>query len=242
MINTIRTILVDDERLAREELKSMLKKYDNIEIIGEYKNSQEAKEGILSLSPDLVFIDIQMPGESGLELIEQLENPPRTVFVTAFDEFAMKAFELNAYDYILKPIDEQRLEEVIVRVSEENKIPEAVESSKQLKEGDKIFIKDGDKVWFVNIEDIRYFESDGNYVKVFFDKYHPLLLRSLNSLGERINEDLFFRANRKYLVNLNNIVNIQTWFNGNLQIEMNCGTKIDISRRQAIKFKDQFSL
>lgn len=238
----IKTIIVDDERLAREEFKSLLTNYESIEIVGEYKNAKEAEAGILEHEVDLLFIDIQMPGETGLELIERIENAPRTVFVTAYDEFALKAFELNAYDYLLKPIDEDRLSEVISRIEEEHKIPEAVIDSKNLSKGDKILIKDGDKVWFVNIDDIRYFESDGNYVKVFFKNFHPLILRSLNSLSERIDSNLFFRANRKYLVNLNRIVNIETWFNGSLQVEMECGTKIDISRRQAIKFKDQFSL
>lgn len=238
----IKTIIVDDERLAREEFKLLLSNYDNIEVVGEYKNAKEAEAGILAEEPDLVFIDIQMPGETGLELIERLDNAPRTVFVTAYDEFAIKAFELHAYDYLLKPVDEDRLAEVIARIEEEHKTPEAVEASKNLQKGDKILIKDGDKVWFVNIDDIRYFESDGNYVKVYFDRFHPLILRSLNSLGDRIDANLFFRANRKYLVNLNRIVNIETWFNGSLQIEMDCGTKIDISRRQAIRFKDQFSL
>lgn len=238
----IKTIIVDDERLAREEFKSALAAYSNIEVVGEYKNAKEAETGILEHEPDLLFIDIQMPGETGLELIERIPNAPRTVFVTAYDEFAIKAFELNAYDYLLKPLDEERLSDVINRIEEEFKTPEAVIDAKQLLKGDKILIKDGDKVWFVNIEDIRFFESDGNYVKVFFKKFHPLILRSLNSLSERIDPNLFFRANRKYLVNLDRIVNMETWFNGSLQIEMDCGTKIDISRRQAIKFKDQFSL
>ncbi len=238
----IKTIIVDDERLAREEFKSMLKNYPEIEIIGEYRNSEEAEKGIVELMPDLLFIDIQMPGESGLELVERLENPPRTVFVTAYDEFAIKAFELNAYDYLLKPLDDERLSEVIGRITEEHRTPEAVEKSSKLEAGDQIFIKDGEKVWFVKIDDIRYFESDGNYVKVFFDKFHPLILRSLNSLGDRIDPKLFFRANRKYLINLRRVVKIESWFNGSLQVEMDCGTRIDISRRQAIKFKDKFSL
>lgn len=238
----IRTIIVDDERLAREEFKSALSTYNNVEVVGEYKNAKEAEAGILEHEPDLLFIDIQMPGETGLELIERLPNAPRTVFVTAYDEFAIKAFELNAYDYLLKPLDEERLSDVISRIEEEHETPKAVSESKLLLKGDKILIKDGDKVWFVGIQDIRFFESDGNYVKVFFKKFHPLILRSLNSLSERIDPNLFFRANRKYLVNLDRVVNIETWFNGSLQIEMDCGTKIDISRRQAIKFKDQFSL
>ena len=131
---------------------------------------------------------------------------------------------------------------MIERLEEENKVPDAVENTETLKTGDKILIKDGDKVWFIKIDDIRYFESDGNYVKVFFEKFHPLLLRSLNNLNDRIDPKLFFRANRKYLINLERVVNIESWFNGGLQVELDCGTKIEISRRQAIKFKDMFSI
>lgn len=238
----MKTIIVDDERLAREELKRLLENYGEVEVIGEYKNAIEAKEAIERDNPDLVFMDIQMPGETGLELLEKMANPPRTVFVTAYDEYAIKAFELNAYDYLMKPIDPERLSEVYNRISEENKTPASVENLHVLRNGDKVLIKDGEKVWFIDVNDIRYFESEGNYVKVKFENFRPLILRSLNSLEERMDEKLFFRANRKFLINLNHIVNIESWFNGGLQIELSCGTKIEISRRQTIKFKDRFSL
>jgi len=238
----MRTIIVDDERLAREEFKSMLKKHPKIEIVGEFKNTIEAEKGLKELQPELMFIDIQMPGETGLEFLERIDFAPRTIFVTAYDEFAMKAFELKAYDYLLKPLDPERLEDLISRLEEENKTPASVENTNKLKKGDKILVKDGEKVWFINIDDIRYFESDGNYVKVYFDNFHPLLLRSLNNLNDRIDPKLFFRANRKYLINLERIVKVDTWFNGGLHVELDCGTKIEISRRQAIKFKDMFSI
>ena len=178
----MRTIIVDDERLAREELKSLLSKYGEIEIVGEYKNALEARVAIETQKPDLVFMDIQMPGESGLELLRSIANPPRTIFVTAFDEYATKAFEVNAYDYLMKPIDPDRLDEVYSRLTEENKTPSSVENSSTLKAGDPILVRDGDKVWFIKIDQVRYFESEGNYVKVHFDKFKPLILRSLNSL------------------------------------------------------------
>ncbi len=238
----MRTIIVDDERLAREELKSLLSKYGEIEIVGEYKNAPEARVAIETQKPDLVFMDIQMPGESGLELLRSIANPPRTIFVTAFDEYATKAFEVNAYDYLMKPIDPDRLDEVYGRLTEENKTPSSVENSSTLKAGDPILVRDGDKVWFIKIDQVRYFESEGNYVKVHFDKFKPLILRSLNSLEERLDDKLFFRVNRKFIVNLNHVVNIENWFNGGLQVELSCGTKIEISRRQTIKFKDQFSI
>ena len=238
----MRTIIVDDERLAREELKSLLSKYGEIEIVGEYKNALEARVAIETQKPDLVFMDIQMPGESGLELLRSIANPPRTIFVTAFDEYATKAFEVNAYDYLMKPIDPDRLDEVYSRLTEENKTPSSVENSSILKAVDPILVRDGDRVWFIKIDQVRYFESEGNYVKVHFEKFKPLILRSLNSLEERLDDQLFFRVNRKFIVNLNHVVNIENWFNGGLQVELSCGTKIEISRRQTIKFKDQFSI
>lgn len=238
----MRTIIVDDERLAREELKTLLAEYPEIEIIGEYKNTIEARAAIEKDAPDLVFMDIQMPGETGLELLEKIKNPPRTIFVTAYDEYAIKAFELKAYDYLMKPIDPERLSEVYKRLSEENQTPASVVNNDKLKAGERILIKDGEKVWFIKVDDIRFFESEGNYVKVHFEKFRPLILRSLNSLEERMDERMFFRANRKFIINLQHVVNIENWFNGGLQIELTCGTKIEISRRQTIRFKDQFSL
>jgi len=238
----MRTIIVDDERLAREELKLMLSGYPELELIGEYQNAFEAREAIDRDNPDLVFMDIQMPGESGLELLEKIDNPPRTVFVTAYDEHAIKAFELHAYDYLMKPIDPERLAELYNRLKEENKTPASVENNQRLSSGDNILIRDGEKVWFIKADIIRYFESEGNYVKVHFQKFRPLILRSLNSLEERMDPKQFFRANRKYIINLNQIAKIESWFNGGLQVEMSCGTKIEISRRQTIRFKDQFSL
>jgi len=238
----MRTIIVDDERLAREELKTLLAEYPEIEIIGEYKNTIEARAAIEKDAPDLVFMDIQMPGETGLELLEKIKNPPRTVFVTAYDEYAIKAFELKAYDYLMKPIDPERLSEVYKRLSEENQTPASVVNNDILRAGERVLIKDGEKVWFIKVDEIRYFESEGNYVKVHFEKFKPLILRSLNSLEERMDEKMFFRANRKFIINLQHVVNIENWFNGGLQIELSCGTKIEISRRQTIRFKDQFSL
>lgn len=147
----MKTIIVDDERLAREEFKSMLANYPQIEIVGEYKNTVEAEEGLKTLNPDLMFIDIQMPGETGLEFLERIDNAPRTVFVTAYDEFAIKAFELKAYDYLLKPLDKSRLDEVINRLDEENKMPEAVVENSVIQSGDKVLVKDGDKVWLFQL-------------------------------------------------------------------------------------------
>lgn len=244
----MKVLVIDDERLAREELKSLLNSFNSLEIVGEAKNGVEGIEKIQEETPDLVFLDIQMPGMNGFEMLKKLEYIPKVVFVTAYDEYALKAFEFNALDYLLKPVDPERLKETIqkLQLPEEefstklDVLPER--KDKVLEMGDKVFIKDGEKCWFIDINEIRMFESDGNYVKVYFDKFRPLILRSLNSLEERLDPKLFFRANRKFIINLNWVNGIENWFNGGLQVSLKDGEKVEISRRQAIRFKELMSL
>ena len=242
----LKTIIVDDERLARQELKSLLANHTQIEIIAEYGDPEEAIKGIAELNPDLLFLDIQMPGKTGFELLEELEQSPHVIFVTAYDEFAIKAFEVNAMDYILKPVEEERLTLALnnsIKFIEDEKESEAKhQDSVQLTGDDQVFIKDGEKCWFVHLRDVRYFESIGNYVRVFFNGNKPLILRSLNNLDKRLDDKEFFRANRKHIINLKWIAKIETWFNGGLQVELKDGEKIEISRRQAAKLKDRMSL
>lgn len=244
----MKTLIVDDERLARQELKSLLAAFDEIEIIGECSNADEAKSSIESLKPDLVFLDIQMPGKTGFELLKDIENMPNVIFVTAFDEYAIRAFEVNALDYLLKPVEPLRLEEAIKKVTnQENdlnaeEITEPAINQHILKQDDQIFLKSGEKCWLVELKDVRMFESEGNYVKVFFDKNKPLVLRSLNTLENRLDPKLFFRANRKFIINLRWIEKVVPWFNGGLQVTLKTGEEIEISRRQTTKFKDLLSL
>ena len=244
----MRVLIIDDERLAREELKSMLAEFHTITVIDEAKNPVEGIEKIKELKPDLIFLDIQMPGMNGFEMLQKLDEIPKVIFVTAYDEFALKAFEVNALDYILKPVDPDRLKDVIQKTQlpdEEFSTKLSVEPERNntvLRSGDKIFIKDGEKCWFIDIAEIRMFESDGNYVKVYFDRFRPLILRSLNSLEDRLDPKTFFRANRKFIINMNWISGIENWFNGGLQVALKDGEKVEISRRQAIKFKELMSL
>jgi two-component system LytT family response regulator len=236
----MKTLIIDDERLAREELKTLLSEFPNIEIIGECANGKEGIKSVNKLKPDLIFLDIQMPEINGFEMLEHLDHMPIVIFVTAYDEFAIKAFEVNALDYLLKPVDPARLKETINKISDD--LQPTIRTEEKLGANDRIFIKDGEKCWFVDLNDIRMFESEGNYVKVHFEKFRPLILRSLNSLEEKLDEKLFFRANRKFIINLKKISNIENWFNGGLQVELNEGEKVEISRRQAIKFKEKMSI
>jgi two-component system, LytTR family, response regulator len=248
-MRTIKTIIVDDERLAREELKSLLKQHTFIEVIAEAKNGIEAIGLIEEHQPDLLFLDVNMPGMTGFELLKQLEIIPMTIFVTAYDEFAVKAFEVQALDYILKPIEPQRLEEGVFKVLK--KFGENLEDNeeeveplelKELGNDDSILIKDGERMWFIELSKVRLFESEGNYVKVHFDQNHPMILRSLGSVEERLDKQVFFRANRKFIINIKWIQSIENWFNGGLLVELKSGEKIEISRRQATRFKEMWSI
>jgi two-component system LytT family response regulator len=238
----IKTILVEDERLARNELRSMLKNFESISIIDEAENVSDAFEKIERLKPDLIFLDIQMPGDkNGFDLLEMLHHLPLVVFTTAHHEYALKAFEVNALDYLLKPIETQRLEEAIKKIEHRHKISTA-DVDKKLGLEDQIFVKNGERCWFVKLKDIRYFESVGNYAKVFFENQRPLILKSLNALEEKFDSTIFFRANRKQLINLKKISKIEQQSNGGFVVSLLENEKIDISRRQAVKFKDMMSL
>ncbi len=246
-------IIIDDERLARNELRRLLEDFPRINIIGEAANADEAIPMIEELNPDLLFLDIQMPGKNGFELLEALvDRVPEVIFTTAYDEYALKAFEYNALDYIMKPIDSSRLAEAILRLEEEikatNKPAEIGENQSWLSQNDQVFVKDGEKCWFVKLGKVRLFESMGNYVRLHFDDQKPMILKSLNSLEERLDPKLYFRANRKHIINLNWVEKIEPWFSGGLLVTLkgnDSGSnleKIEISRRQAIKFKDLMSL
>ena len=157
----MKAIIIDDERLARQELRNLLSVHKEIEVIAECNNAQSAKEKIAELNPDVIFLDIQMPGKTGLELIEEVSALPDVVFVTAYDEYAIKAFEVNAYDYLLKPVSPERLAETIKKLTLKE-VSEKKENTTPLTENDQVFIKDGEKTWFVRLSNIRLFESEGN--------------------------------------------------------------------------------
>lgn len=242
-----RTLIIDDERLAREELKSLLKEFNEIEIIGEAQNGEEGIQKVKDLNPDLIFLDVSMPEMTGFEMLKQLGDIPNVIFVTAYDQYALKAFEVNALDYVLKPVETERLEDAIKKLKEredndfESENTLNLRKDRQLTIEDRVFVKDNEKCYFVRLGDIRMLESDGNYVKVYFGKSRPLILRSLNSFEEKLDPEVFFRANRKFIVNLQFVQKVENWFNGGLQFELASGDKIEVSRRQAIRFKEHFA-
>lgn len=240
-------VIVDDERLARNELKKMLVDYPEIEVVGEAANADEARKISEELNPELIFLDIQMPGKTGFVLLEELERVPVVVFTTAHDEYALKAFEVNALDYLLKPIDPKRLSDAVQKLMFQDDRDLLVNEGRSenrnfLSDLDQVFVKDGEKCWFVKLAEIRLFESVGNYARVFFGSNKPLILKSLNALEERLDPKTFFRANRKHIVNLRMIEKVEPFFNGGLLLEIKGGEKIEVSRRQAVRFKEMMSL
>ena len=239
----MKALIIDDERLARVELRRLLSPFKEINIVGEAINADDAISKINELNPDLIFLDIQMPGKNGFELLEELDSVPIVIFTTAYDEYALKAFEYNAMDYLLKPIEPKRLEETVKKIIERNRKTITQDSENPiLTETDQVFVKDGERCWFVKLESVRLFESEGNYVRLYFEENKPLILRTLNYLDERLDSRTFFRANRKHIINLKYIENIEPWMNGGLLVKLKGGVKIEVSRRQAIKFKDRLSL
>ena len=244
----MRAIIIDDERLARTELRKLLQEFPEVEVVDEAANAEEGIAKIENLNPDLIFLDIQMPGKTGFDMLTELDHSPAVIFTTAYDEYALKAFEVNALDYLLKPIEPKRLADAINKLHmaeapnnhNGNGLPDINRSL--LTENDQVFVKDGERCWFVKLNEIRLFESVGNYAKVFFGNNKPLILKSLNSLEERLDEKTFFRANRKHIVNLRMIEKIEPYFNGGLLLELKGGEKIEVSRRQTVKFKEMMSL
>ena len=243
----MKALLIDDERLARNELRRLLQACPGVEIVGEAANAKQAREQIAALSPDLLLLDVQMPGETGMELLESLELPaPQVIFTTAYDEFAVKAFELNALDYLLKPVDPVRLAAAIERLHSKSAGAPAPamtgEKTSRLASDDKVFVREGDRCWFVEVKRIRLLESEGNYTRVHFDDAQPQLFRSLNAMEARLDPKDFFRANRRQMINLQWIEKIEPWFSGGLLVQLKGGAKVELSRRQAQEFREKMSL
>ncbi len=244
----LRAIIIDDERLARQEVRRLVEDLGTVQIVAESGKPQEALGLIDRENPDLIFLDIKMPGMNGFEMLDEISGKaPEVIFISAYDEFTLKAFEVNALDYLMKPVETERLAEAVEKVSKRiekrmAQVDETEGSSDRLDISDQVFLKDGDKCWFVELEKIRLFESEGNYVRVYFEESRPLILKSLNALTDRLSEKFFFRASRKHILNLRWIDRVETWFNGGLLVILKDGTKVEVSRRQSVKLKEMMAL
>lgn len=232
----MRVLLIDDERLARAELRRLLAAHPEVEIVGEAVNAADGVQQIAALKPDLVFLDVQMPGGSGFDMLAALEEPPEVIFTTAFDQYALKAFEVNALDYLQKPIQAARMAAALQRCA--SRLRRAPKSSTAIPTvAKKLFIKDGDRCWFVALQDVRLFESEGNYTRVYFGQHKPLMLRSLNQLEDRLDPQRFFRASRRHIVNLDDIERVTPNDAGGLDLTLRDASQIEVSRRRAAQFK-----
>ena len=239
----MKALLIDDERLARNELRRLLAAHADIEIAGEAVDADDAAAKVAALKPDIIFLDVQMPGADGFSLLEQLEPPlPLVIFTTAYDEFAVKAFEFNALDYLLKPVDPNRLVAALEKVRPHGSAAPFAGGRDRLSLDDKVFVREGDRCWFVPVKNIRLLESEGNYTRLHFDDQKPQLFRSLTAMEERLDSKQFFRANRKQVINLAWVDNIEPWFSGGLLVKLKGGLKVELSRRQAQEFRDRMSL
>jgi two-component system LytT family response regulator len=246
----MKTVLIDDEPLARKELKHLLTVHPGIEIVGEAANVTEALHLLPTLRPDLVFLDIEMPGRNGFDLLAALPAPhPQVIFVTAYDAFAVRAFQVNALDYLLKPVEPERLAEALARIGGKNERAAsfsaktaAHEPETPFQEDDRVFIREGDRCWFVPVKEITLLEAEGNHTRVHLRGERPLLRRSLASMETRLPSTLFVRANRGQLVNRTSIEKVEPWFSGCLKATLHNGIEVEFSRRQAQEFRDRLEL
>jgi two-component system LytT family response regulator len=227
----MKALIVDDERLARQELRRLLGAHAGIEIVGEARNGEEALERIQQESPDLVFLDIQMPGLSGFDLLERLDDVPQVIFTTAYDEYALKAFEVNALDYLLKPVAPERLAAALRKVH-----------SPRQPRMEQVFVRDGARCWIVRLRDVFLLESEGNYTRLHFGKERPLIPRSLAALEGRLDPTTFFRASRRHILNLQWIEKVEEGVSGNLAVTLRGGQNVEMSRRQSARLRDVMGL
>jgi len=227
-------IIIDDERLAREEVKRSLTDFPEFEVIGEAKNYDEAKQQIESLKPELIFLDIQMPGRSGFDLLESLDEVPQVVFTTAFNEYAVKAFDIEALDYLVKPLRKERFALTIERIKKGLGRTERQHEDASEKQ---IFIKDGGKCFFVQLKDIYLIESADNYARLYFNDRKALIKRSLNQLAETLDSNIFFRISRNQIINTKYISQVINLDKGKLQVTLHKGEPMEVSLRQSVLFK-----
>jgi two-component system LytT family response regulator len=235
----MKAMIIDDEPLARRELGRLLLEFPWVEIVGEAGQIVEAAEKIETLTPELLFLDIQMPGGSGFDLLARLEHLPQVIFTTAHSEHAVRAFEVNALDYLLKPVEPERLAAALTRIKRagEAQAPLAGAPLEQL------FVRDGPRCWFIPLREVRLLTADGNYVRLLWGKLQPLLGRPLTLLEQRLDPKHFFRANRSQIINLDFIEGVEVGVNGRLHVQLrDGGPEVEISRRQARRFRELTSV
>jgi len=247
----MRVLVVDDSRLARAELRRLLEAFPDVEVAGEARDAAEARAQIAAQRPDLLLLDIHMPGETGFELLATLEAAPPVVFTTAYDAHALRAFEVNALDYLLKPVQETRLAAALDKVRAQLPAPRpalapeptAAAPATPLTGQDQVFVKDGERCWFVRLAEVRLFEINGSYTQIYFDQHRPLIPRTLAQLEARLDPKVFFRANRQQIINLSFVASVEPWFSHSLRLTLRGGGEVvEVSRQQSQRFRELLSL
>ncbi|WP_035565350.1 LytR/AlgR family response regulator transcription factor [Hymenobacter sp. IS2118] len=248
----MRVLLVDDSRLARAELRRLLAAFPDVVVAGEARNADEARALLAAQPVDLLLLDIHMPGETGFELLASLEAAPPVVFTTAYDAHALRAFEVNALDYLLKPVQEARLTAALDKVRAQ--LPGDLQAPvaapvvmaapvAPLSGHDQVFVKDGERCWFVRLSEVRLFEINGSYTRIYFDQHRPLIPRTLAQLEARLDPKLFFRANRQQIINLSFVAGVEPWFSHSLRLTLRGGAEVvEVSRQQSVRFRELLSL
>ena len=233
-MTTLNALVVDDERLARTELRRLLAVHADVAIAGEAANAADAESLLKTGGIDVLFLDIQMPGASGFDLLDRLDTVPAVIFTTAYDEYAVRAFEVSALDYLLKPIRPERLAAALAKVRDVR--------AAQKRPRERVFLRDGERCWIVAVADIVLFEAEGNYTRAFFGSERPLIRTSLQALESRVDPQLFFRASRRHLVNLQHIEGIDEDVDDSYIVRLRGGLRVAVSRRQSRKLRETLSL
>jgi two-component system LytT family response regulator len=247
-----RVLIADDEPLARERLRSLLGAEDWVEVVAECQNGPEAVDSIARLQPDLVFLDVQMPGATGFDVIDAVgpDRMPLVVFVTAFDKYALRAFDVHALDYLLKPFDRERFGQALGRARQqlerrsggdlERRLLELVQDLKGTSPRlERFVIKAGGRVFFVRSDEIDWIEAAGNYVKLHVGADAHLFRETMNALESQLNPDTFYRIHRSHIVNIERVKELQPWFNGEYVVFLKNGTRLTLSRGYREKLQER---
>lgn len=240
----MKAFIVDDARLARKELCVLLRAHPDVAVAGEAAGVEDALASVPAANPDLLLLDIHMPDGTGFDLLEQLDHAPAVIFTTAYDQHALRAFRANALDYLVKPIEPERLAEALAKARK------AIASSTRgagdreavLTADSVVFVREGERCWFVKLDDISHIRVDGNYTHVHFRGERAVIARTLSALEGRLDGALFFRANRNTLVNVNFVERVDPWVNEGYLLVLRDGCEVEVSRRRARELRERLAL
>jgi two-component system LytT family response regulator len=243
-MTVMKVFVVEDSRLARNELRTLLAEQPEVEWQGEAADVDSACEAIERLKPEVLLLDIDLGSATGFDLLDRLDHLPLVVFTTAHDDRALEAFERSAVDYLVKPIEPQRLATALARARERLRSAAASASPPVARKSadETVFVRDGERCWFVRIGDISGFEACGNYAQAWFDGKRPLIARTLAQLEERLDDAIFFRASRSHLINLRWVDAIVPWVNDGYRVTLRDGHVVEVSRRQAKVLRERLEL